>query len=169
MAVFLGTDTSPSSGCSSPVIMRKSVVLPEPLGPTRPTFSPGLSWKDASTKSTCLPYCLLMCEKAITLTPFEGVAQAVAQRSQRGCRPSVRPFGVLAQFRLFALLRDRFLADTNAAAGRIDLEYNDLHIASDRERFPHVHVAIHSRFGKGHQAGAPRRQEHEYAELLVTL
>src|SRR6187455_2433463 len=55
-----GTDTSPSSGASSPTIMRKSVVLPDPLGPTRPTFSPGLSWKEASTKRICRPYCLLM-------------------------------------------------------------------------------------------------------------
>src|ERR1700720_4633109 len=40
--------------------MRKSVVLPDPFGPTRPTFSPGLSWNDASTNRSCLPYCLLM-------------------------------------------------------------------------------------------------------------
>ena len=59
MVSFFGTDTSPSSGTSSPTIIRNSVVLPEPLGPTRPTFSPGLSWKEASTKRTCLPYCLL--------------------------------------------------------------------------------------------------------------
>ena len=26
-------------------------------GPTRPTFSPGLSWKEASTKRICRPYC----------------------------------------------------------------------------------------------------------------
>ena len=45
--------------------MRNSVVLPEPLGPTRPTFSPGLSWKEASTNRTCRPYCLLMREKEI--------------------------------------------------------------------------------------------------------
>src|SRR5258708_39055525 len=32
--------TCPSSGCSSPVIIRNSVVLPAPLGPTMPTFSP---------------------------------------------------------------------------------------------------------------------------------
>jgi uncharacterized protein (DUF1501 family) len=38
-----GTDTSPSSGASSPTIIRKSVVLPAPFGPTRPTFSPALS------------------------------------------------------------------------------------------------------------------------------
>ena len=65
MVSFLGTDTSPSSGDSSPTIMRKSVVLPAPFGPTSPTFSPGLSWKEASTKSTCRPYCLLMREKEI--------------------------------------------------------------------------------------------------------
>src|SRR5581483_5875249 len=66
MVIFFGTDTSPSSGVSSPTIMRNSVVLPEPLGPTRPTFSPGLSWKDASTKRICLPYCLLIFENEIT-------------------------------------------------------------------------------------------------------
>src|SRR5712671_3929093 len=65
MVAFLGTDVSPSSACSSPVIIRNSVVLPEPFGPTRPTFSPGLSWKDASTNRTCRPYCLLMCENEI--------------------------------------------------------------------------------------------------------
>ena len=65
MVSFFGTDTSPSSGASSPTIMRNSVVLPEPFGPTRPTFSPGLSWKEASTKRICLPYCLLMRENEI--------------------------------------------------------------------------------------------------------
>src|SRR5512133_3519271 len=45
--------------------MRTRVVLPDPLGPTSPTRSPGLSWNEASTKSTCRPYCLLMREKAI--------------------------------------------------------------------------------------------------------
>src|SRR5271167_2730473 len=62
---FLGTETSPSSGTSSPTTMRNRVVLPEPLGPTRPTFSPGFSWNEASTKTSCLPYCLLMLEKEI--------------------------------------------------------------------------------------------------------
>src|SRR5688572_13140856 len=45
--------------------MRKSVVFPEPFGPTSPTFSPGLSWKDASTKRICLPYCLFILLKEI--------------------------------------------------------------------------------------------------------
>src|SRR5258705_8416305 len=60
MLSFFGIVTSPSSTDSSPTIMRKSVVFPEPFGPTRPTFSPGLSWNDASTNRICLPYCLLM-------------------------------------------------------------------------------------------------------------
>src|SRR4051794_40350713 len=37
--------------------MRKRVVLPDPLGPTRPTFSPAFSWNEASTKSNWRPYC----------------------------------------------------------------------------------------------------------------
>src|SRR6202158_3755021 len=65
MVSLLGTETSPSSGTSSSTIMRKSVVFPEPLGPTRPTFSPGFNWKEASTKTNCLPYCLLILEKEI--------------------------------------------------------------------------------------------------------
>src|SRR5580698_4730334 len=65
MVSFLGTETSPSSGDSSPTTMRKRVVLPEPLGPTRPTFSPGFNWKEASTKISCLPYCLEILEKEI--------------------------------------------------------------------------------------------------------
>src|SRR5665213_3696897 len=67
MVNFLGTETVPSSGSSSPTTMRKSVVLPAPLGPTRPAFSPGFSWKEASTKISCLPYCLLILEKEINL------------------------------------------------------------------------------------------------------
>src|SRR5580704_4596172 len=39
----LGTETAPSSGVSSPTTIRKSVVLPDPLGPTSPTFSPGFN------------------------------------------------------------------------------------------------------------------------------
>src|SRR5687768_2189673 len=65
MVIFFGTDTSPSSGDSSPTIIRKRVVFPDPFGPTRPTFSPGFSWNDASTKRICRPYCLLMREKEI--------------------------------------------------------------------------------------------------------
>jgi len=65
METFLGTVMTPSSALSSPLIIRKSVVLPAPFGPTSPAFSPGLSWKEASTKMTWRPYCLLTEEKEI--------------------------------------------------------------------------------------------------------
>src|SRR5271154_1421121 len=64
-----GTETSPSSGASSFITMRKSVVLPAPLGPTKPIFSPGFNWKEASTKINCLPYCLWIFEKEIIRNP----------------------------------------------------------------------------------------------------
>src|SRR5678815_420373 len=66
MDIFFGTDTAPRSSDCSPAIIRKMVVLPAPFGPTRPTFSPGLSWKEVSTKRTCRPYCLLMREREST-------------------------------------------------------------------------------------------------------
>jgi hypothetical protein len=56
---FFGTATSPSSACSSPTIIRKSVVFPDPFRPTSPARSPGLSWNEASTKRTYRPYCLV--------------------------------------------------------------------------------------------------------------
>src|SRR6516225_2799288 len=65
MVSRFGTDTSPSSGSSSPTTIRNNVVLPAPFGPTSPTFSPGLSWNEASTNSSCLPYCLLILENEI--------------------------------------------------------------------------------------------------------
>src|SRR3954465_1948255 len=84
MVSFFGTDTSPSSGTSSPMIIRNSVVLPEPLGPTRPIFSPGLSWKEASTNRICLPYCLLTLENEI-IGVDHSLARAGAMPRPAGC------------------------------------------------------------------------------------
>src|SRR5438045_9612485 len=71
MVSFLGSETEPSSGSSSPTTIRKSVVLPEPLGPTRPTFSPGFNWKEASMKINCLLYCLLIFEREIRTPNYQ--------------------------------------------------------------------------------------------------
>src|SRR6478736_10426452 len=99
MVSRLGTETSPSSGSSSPTTMRKSVVFPAPLGPTRPTFSPGLSWNDASTKTSCLPYCLLILEKEII--------QFQANRIPGGCvRPGIAERGAIS--RRYADVVERF-------------------------------------------------------------
>src|SRR6188474_1630007 len=90
MDIFFGTDTSPSSGDSSPVIIRKIVVLPEPFGPTRPTFSPGLSWKEVSTNRTCRPYCLLMRERDSTTNIL---SSRRGDRRQVGRSPWLPPLG----------------------------------------------------------------------------
>src|ERR671910_1098954 len=90
MDIFFGTDTSPSSGDSSPVIIRKMVVLPAPFGPTRPTFSPGLSWKEVSTKSTCRPYCLLMRERESTRTYLKFTSLAAPGEPSGGGSNGIR-------------------------------------------------------------------------------
>src|ERR1700722_11560868 len=61
------TATWPSSGASSPVIIRNSVVLPAPLGPTRPTFSPRSSDAEASMNRIWWPICLEMLSRRIML------------------------------------------------------------------------------------------------------
>src|SRR5262245_54879548 len=61
----LGTVISPSSGDSSPTIMRNTVVLPAPFGPMSPAFWPGLSWNEASTNRIWRPYCLETLVRAI--------------------------------------------------------------------------------------------------------
>src|ERR1041384_3925271 len=87
------TATCPSSGRSSPVISRNSVVLPEPFGPTRPTLSPFCSAADASMKTIWWPFCLLMVSRRIMCTrnpkqPFGRLMPCVA-RSGRAFGPSV--------------------------------------------------------------------------------
>ena len=60
------TETCPPSGSSSRLMRRKMVVLPEPFGPTSPTFSPRLIDADASRKRIWWPCCLLMESRRIT-------------------------------------------------------------------------------------------------------
>src|SRR6185503_13916206 len=69
MVVLRGTLTVPSSGDSSPTIIRKTVVLPAPFGPTSPARSPGFSWNEASTNRICFPYCLPTSMKEIMVRP----------------------------------------------------------------------------------------------------
>ena len=64
--------------------MRKSVVLPAPFGPTRPTFSPGLSWNEASTKRIWRPYCLLMRLKLIIYTDLTELTD-YTEHGNHGC------------------------------------------------------------------------------------
>ena len=61
----IGRAPGPRRAAPRPVIMRNSVVLPAPLGPTSPTFSPLWSAAEASTKRICLPFCLPILSRRI--------------------------------------------------------------------------------------------------------
>ena len=52
-----GNDTSPSSADSSPTIIRNSVVLPAPVGPTRPTFVAGIELEGGVDEEDLPPVC----------------------------------------------------------------------------------------------------------------
>src|SRR6478609_819249 len=81
------TTTCPPSGCSSPTSKRNSVVLPEPFGPTRPTFSPRFTLAEASMNRICRPWFLLTESKRITARKMSGEP---ALRKQSARFPAVR-------------------------------------------------------------------------------
>ena len=47
--------TLPASGEIMPTVMRKVVVLPAPLGPSRPTISPASTWKPTPSTTVRSP------------------------------------------------------------------------------------------------------------------
>src|SRR3954453_11039939 len=65
MVMPRSVETCPSSGSSSPAIIRNSVVLPAPFGPTSPIFSPLWRAADASMKRIWWPTCLLTLSRRI--------------------------------------------------------------------------------------------------------
>src|SRR3954452_4169013 len=83
MVMPRSVETCPSSGGSSPAIIRNSVVLPAPFGPTSPIFSPLLRAADASMNRIWWPACLLTLSRRI-MRSFWGI---VALQRHRPCRP----------------------------------------------------------------------------------
>src|SRR5882724_10409249 len=84
------TATWPSSGASAPVIIRNSVVLPDPLGPTRPIFSPFWSAAEASMKRIWWPFCLEILSRRIMSMRARknvfGAALKPCRAPAEGCR-----------------------------------------------------------------------------------
>ena len=60
----------PESGCSDPVSIRKSVVLPAPLGPIMPTMPPGGRRNEKFSISTLSPKALLTFSASTTRSPI---------------------------------------------------------------------------------------------------
>jgi hypothetical protein len=66
--------SAPESGCSWPVIMRKSVVLPAPFGPITPTMPPRGSENDRSSNSSLSPKPFARPSASTTTSPRRGPA-----------------------------------------------------------------------------------------------
>src|SRR5438132_14064444 len=128
------TATWPSSGCSWPVIIRNSVVLPDPLGPTRPTFSPFRSAAEASMKRSWWPFCLLMLSRRImdtwdlesaTAPPLAHVAptgKSGASRRVASCDTVAAPLAHVAPPRKGPLLQAETAPDQTDAGQKQQAE-----------------------------------------------
>src|SRR3954465_11319023 len=101
--------------------------------------------------------------------PLERPAKLVGERAEAFRRSGIGALGVFAHFVGFLRVADRPGAQTDAAAGGLDFEDDHFDIAADRERAGDVTLSRHAGLGHGNKAGASRRNEHEDAELLVTL
>src|SRR5438552_1803992 len=107
-ASFTGSPTVrvPPSGCSSPVIKRKRVVFPAPLGPMIPTMPPRGSEKLRSSKSSLSPYALRRAFASTTRSPSRGpggieISISRSRSSGSSARRRSHPFE-LARKRLLA-------------------------------------------------------------------
>jgi len=66
------TRNVPASGFSWPTIMRKSVVLPAPLGPMTPTMPPRGSVNERPSTRTRSPYAFRTSSASTTTSPSRG-------------------------------------------------------------------------------------------------
>src|SRR3954464_13788454 len=89
------TKTSPESGSVMPIIMRMVLVLPAPLGPSRPNMVPSAIEKERSSTATNLSYALRTARNSMVFMDFlQGYYAAEAAKFQLGagfgCRLGVR-------------------------------------------------------------------------------
>src|SRR5271166_6586009 len=113
--------TAPASGCSSPVIRRKVVVLPAPLGPSSTTNSPSFTAKDRSRTASIVPKRLLMLRKLTSAmtgaSKIRGLDRRAAHRveQRQALSAEVEPDGFADPD-----LQARWQPCRNAAVGRVD-------------------------------------------------
>src|SRR5689334_6464228 len=144
-------ETCPSSASSSPAIMRNSVVLPAPLGPTRPIFSPRWSAAEASMNRIWWPTCLeTLSRRIICLT---GIA---------GWRPLI-PCG--------RVLEAPEPADKAALSSPCQCRLADNTDGNISPEIPRAdHIALSGRPRRRHQRrdpASPQRQPAHFLELAV--
>src|SRR5438105_3458234 len=88
--------TWPPSEAISPIVIRKLVVLPAPLGPSRPTTSPSLTWKSTPLTTWRLPY--HFCKPRTSSNAMGRFLHESAERRRRGPSANeLHPFDVRAE------------------------------------------------------------------------
>src|SRR5262245_61903575 len=125
MRIPRSTETWPSSGDSSRMIMRKTVDFPAPFGPQRPTFSPRWMAADASTNRICGPCCLLIWSRRIisigTLGGFRTSRDELRAAEPRCARRDLAPIRSLVERELVQRLQVlAHEADLELAAAGLD-------------------------------------------------
>jgi hypothetical protein len=95
------TSTRPLVIGTSVVIMRISVLLPAPLGPSRPSVSPALTVKETSFTAVILPYSFTACSTTIawSATPLASDSFTKASSTERFSR-DLTPAGSAGSVRL---------------------------------------------------------------------
>src|SRR5439155_7608664 len=98
---------------------------------------------------------------------LECAAELISKRTEPVRRRSIPAFGILAHFLGLVRVQYRLDAETNAATRRV--EDDDLHVGADGKRAGDIRVPGNAGLAQWDETRAPRGEEHEHAELLMTL
>ena len=100
---------------------------------------------------------------------FRALRSLSAEGPEAVRRPRVAAFGVLAQLLRLLCVPHRLGAETNAAALGIDFQHDDVDARAHRKGLDDIGFLRDAGLADRDEPGAPGREEHEHAEVLVPL